>query len=63
MTSLASVLSQPLRVVNLGLEIFAAELQAEGATVIHVDWRPPVGGPAIAALLARLDDAGQDGQS
>ena len=57
MTSLASVLSQPLRVVNLGLEIFADELQAEGATVIHVDWRPPAGGPGVAALLARLDDA------
>jgi hypothetical protein len=49
--------AQPLRVVNLGLEIFAAELRGEGAVVIHVDWRPPVGGAAIAALLARLDDA------
>jgi FdrA protein len=57
MPSLAGVLAQPLRVVNLGLEIFAAELQAEGATVVHVDWRPPAGGPAVAALLARLDDA------
>jgi len=55
-TSLASVLGQPLRIVNLGLEVFAAELDAEGATVIHVDWRPPAGGPAVAALLARLDD-------
>ena len=58
MTSLASVLGQPPRVVNLGLEVFAAELEAAGATVIHVDWRPPAGGPAVAALLARLDDAG-----
>lgn len=49
--------SESLRVVNLGLEVFAAELAAEGAAVIHVDWRPPAGGPAIAALLARLDDA------
>jgi len=51
--------AEPLRVVNLGLEVFAAELAAEGATVIHVDWRPPPGGPAIAALLARLDEAGR----
>lgn len=51
------LLNQPLRVVNLGLEIFAAELGAEGATVVHVDWRPPAGGPAVAALLARLADA------
>jgi len=56
-TSLVGVLGQPLRVVNLGLEVFAAELEAAGATVIHVDWRPPAGGPAVAALLARLDDA------
>jgi hypothetical protein len=55
-TSLASVLGQPLRVVNLGLEVFAAELEAAGASVLHVDWRPPAGGPAVAALLARLDD-------
>jgi hypothetical protein len=55
--SLETVLGQPLRVINLGLEIFATELQAEGATVVHVDWRPPAGGDAtIAALLARLDD-------
>jgi hypothetical protein len=56
-TSLASVLGQPLRIVNLGLEVFATDLQAAGATVVHVDWRPPAGGPAVAALLARLDDS------
>lgn len=54
--SLETLLGQPLRVVNLGLEIFAAELESGGATVLHVDWRPPTGGPDIAALLARLDD-------
>jgi hypothetical protein len=43
-------------VVNLGLEIFADELKAAGIAVVHVDWRPPVGGSAVAALLARLDD-------
>jgi hypothetical protein len=48
---------QPLRVVNLGLEVFAVELEASGATVVHVDWRPPAGGPTVAALLTRLDDA------
>ena len=56
MTSLASVFDRPPRVVNLGLEVFAAELEAAGAAVLHVDWRPPAGGPAVAALLARLDD-------
>lgn len=47
---------QPVRVVNVGLEIFAEELETAGATVLHVDWRPPAGGAAIAALLSRLDD-------
>jgi FdrA protein len=50
------VLGGPLRVVNLGLEIFAEELQAEGASVVHVDWRPPAGGGAVLAALARLED-------
>ena len=56
MTPIDGVLGQSLRVVNLGLEAFAVELEAAGATVIHVDWRPPAGGPAVAALLARLED-------
>ena len=54
--SLDTLFGQPLRVINLGLEVFATELEAEGATVAHVDWRPPAGGPEIAALLARLDE-------
>jgi FdrA protein len=54
--SLDTLLGQPLRVINVGLEVFAAELMAAGVTVVHVDWRPPAGGPDIAALLARLDD-------
>ena len=40
---------------NIGLEVFAEELEAEGVTVIHVDW-PPAGGADVAALLARLAD-------
>lgn len=45
------------RVVNLGLELFAAELARLGVPVVHVDWRPPAGGDArLAALLARLAD-------
>jgi len=54
--SLDRLLGQPLVVVNIGLELFASELAAEGATVVHVDWRPPAGDPRVAALLARLDD-------
>jgi FdrA protein len=55
-TPITGVLGRSPSVVNLGLEIFAVELEAAGAAVIHVDWRPPAGGPAVAALLARLED-------
>lgn len=44
------------RVVNVGLDLFAAELARRGVPVAHVDWRPPAGGdPRLTALLARLD--------
>jgi len=54
--SLASLLGQPLRVVNVGLELFARELEADNVVVVHVEWRPPSGAPNVAALLARLGD-------
>ena len=54
--SLETLLGQPLVVINIGLEVFAEVLEAEGVTVIHVDWRPPAGGADVAALLARLAD-------
>jgi hypothetical protein len=45
----------PPRVVNLGLEGFARDLEAQGAAVVHLDWAPPAGGdPKLAQLLARL---------
>jgi hypothetical protein len=48
---------EPLRVINIGLEIFAADLEAAGVEVVQLDWRPPSGGnPRLAALLARLED-------
>jgi len=55
--TLETVLGRPLRVINLGLDAFALELQAAGVQVVHVDWSPPAGGdPRLAALLTRLDD-------
>lgn len=59
--SVETLLAEPLRVINLGLEVFALELHAAGVLVVHVDWRPPAGGdPRLAALLARLDDGDDD---
>jgi FdrA protein len=46
-----------IRVINVGLEGFAADLEQLGVPVIHVQWVPPAGGdPVKAALLARLAD-------
>ena len=43
------------RVVNVGLEMFAANLAARGAPVVHVEWSPPAGGDArLAGLLDKL---------
>ena len=54
--ALAGVLDQPLRVVNVGLELFSRTLEADGVAVVQVDWRPPAGPPDVVALLARFDD-------
>ena len=46
----------PPRVINLGLDLFAAELARLGAPVIGVNWRPPANGdPRLGALLAKLE--------
>lgn len=49
------LLGAPLRVINVGLEGFANELEQQGVEVVHVDWTPPAGGnPELARLLAKL---------
>ena len=51
----ASLLAQPVTVINIGLERFADELRQNGAMVTQVQWSPPAGGnPRLAALLAKL---------
>ncbi len=37
-------LLQGLRVINVGLELFADSLTAQGVEVVSVDWQPPAGG-------------------
>ena len=54
-SKLVALLDSPLQVVNVGLEEFAGELQAQGVSVIQVDWSPPAGGdPELADLLSKL---------
>jgi len=51
----ASLLGQPLRVINVGLERFAEDLAAHGASVQQVEWVPPAGGDArLADLLSKI---------
>jgi hypothetical protein len=51
----AGLLAAPPRVVNVGLELFAADLAREGVQVVHVQWSPPAGGNAqLADLLSKL---------
>jgi hypothetical protein len=50
-----SLLDQPLRVINVGLERFAEDLVAHGTTVQQVQWGPPAGGDArLADLLSKV---------
>jgi hypothetical protein len=53
--TVSDLFAGPLRVVNLGLELFAESLEADGVSVVHVDWRPPAD-LRLVALLAVLDD-------
>jgi len=51
------IFSDPLRVINIGIEGFAEDFKAAGVEVVQLDWRPPTGGDArLASLLASLED-------
>lgn len=48
-------LRKPLAAINVGLESFAENLQAQGVQVVHVDWRPPAGGnEKLSGILERM---------
>ena len=45
----------PVRAINIGLETFHSSLADQGATSVHVEWRPPAGGnERLVALLDRM---------
>jgi len=54
--AIVSLLAQPPRVVNVGLELFADSLRAQGVGVVSVDWQPPAGGKQ--KLIEMLDKLG-----
>jgi FdrA protein len=48
-------LKKPLEAINVGLESFAANLKAQEALNIHVDWKPPAGGnEKLMNILERM---------
>ena len=50
-----TLLGQPLKVINVGHEGLAQDLERQGVAVVRVDWRPPAGGdPKLADLLSKL---------
>jgi FdrA protein len=47
--------SEPIVIINLGLERFAETLTKQGIPFVHVDWRPPAGGDHdLTDMLAAL---------
>ena len=54
-SQLPALFQEGPRVLNLGLESFATQLQACDVPVLHIDWQPPASGNArLANLLERL---------
>ncbi len=53
MASIPDLLRQEIRVINIGLELFAQELERLQVPVIHVAWSPPAGGDSRKARLLR----------
>jgi FdrA protein len=57
--SLDRLSHQPLAAINVGLESFYTSLAGQGASVVHVDWRPPAGGnERLMAILAKMKKSG-----
>ncbi|GAT72685.1 DUF1116 domain-containing protein [Microbacterium hydrocarbonoxydans] len=55
--SVNELFSTGLKPVNLGLDMFAEDLQAQGVQPVLMDWTPPGGGdPEVIAALSRLED-------
>jgi hypothetical protein len=53
-----SLFESRLKVINIGLSLFAESLRQQQVVVAQVDWRPPAGGDM--ELLRLLDRLGQD---
>ena len=50
-----TILTERLKVVNIGISTFADDLRSQNVDVVHVDWKPPAGGDIeMLRLLEKL---------
>ena len=50
-----TILSQKLKIVNIGISTFGDDLRSQDVEVVDVDWKPPAGGDVeMSRLLERL---------
>jgi Protein of unknown function (DUF1116) len=55
------MITGPIRVISLGLELFARTLEEVGVPVVHLAWTPPAGGdPRMVGLLDGLQPRAGD---
>jgi hypothetical protein len=59
---ISALLGEGPKVINIGTREVAEGVEATGAPLMHLDWRPPAAGnPELGAILARLSDDTQPG--
>lgn len=56
MSEKRELIGQKIKVINIGLELFAETLTEQDVDVVHVDWKPPAGGDSkMVELLSKLE--------